>query len=175
MARTGEFKPLTSGSSYEEDLGRLNLALLATVCLCWWWACDMVKKTYNYLCCCLYWIQRLVRSSGRSRLVQWKLPLPMPAQFSATSRCSSCASAFCLLCVCISVPRLLFTKQENSLLNCLYRLFWNHRDVTSTGLWIQKHSSKQQTLRQPTRAPFDRYNSPVYTQQLRLPDQCPFH
>ena len=41
----------------------------------------------------------------------------------------------------------------------------------STGLWIQKHSSKQRTPRQPTCAPFNRYNSLVYTRQLGLPDQ----
>ena len=46
----------------------------------------------------------------------------------------------------------------------LVPIFWNHRDVTSTGLWIQKRSSKQWTPRQPTSAPFDRYNSLVNTQ-----------
>ena len=45
--------------------------------------------------------------------------------------------------------------------------------VTSRQL-IQKRSNKQQTPRQPTRAPFDRYNSLVYSRQLGLPDQCPF-
>ena len=42
------------------------------------------------------------------------------------------------------VPRLLSAEGENSLVNCLYRLvpiFWNHHDITSAGLWIQKRSS----------------------------------
>ena len=83
MVRTGKFKPLTSGSSYEEDLGRLNLALLATVCLCWWWACDMVKKTYNYLCCCLYCL--------KSR--DWRDPVADPDWFSENSLCQ-CQHSF---------------------------------------------------------------------------------
>ena len=40
---------------------------------------------------------------------------------------------------------------------------------------FKKRSSKQRTPRQLTRAPFERYNSLVSTQQLGLPDQCPFH
>jgi len=41
------------------------------------------------------------------------------------------------------VPRLLFTEWENSLVNAyivLVPIFWNHCDVTSTGLCIQKRS-----------------------------------
>ena len=37
----------------------------------------------------------------------------------------------------------------------LVPIFRNHCDVTSTGLWIQKRSSKQQILRQLTRVPWN--------------------
>ena len=49
-----------------------------------------------------------------------------------------------------------FSPSGKSLVNCLYVLVRNHCDVTSAGLCIQKGSSKQQTLSQPTRAPFKR-------------------
>ena len=43
------------------------------------------------------------------------------------------------------MPRLLFAKRENSLVNRLYRF----GSITSIGMSIWKHSSKQQTPRQP--------------------------
>ena len=58
----------------------------------------------------------------------------------------------------------------------LVPVFRNYRcDITSTGFWIQKRSSELWTPRQPTCAPFDRYNSLVNRRKLGLPDQCPFH
>ena len=57
------------------------------------------------------------------------------------------------------VPRLLFTERENSLVNCLYRFgsnilksLWRHVNR----IVYSKTLLKQQTLRQPTCAPFER-------------------
>ena len=56
------------------------------------------------------------------------------------------------------VLRLLFAEWDWwTAYTVLVPIFWNHHDVTSAGLWIQKPSSKQRTPRQPTCTPFERY------------------